>query len=46
MLTELRNLPLSGSVLLEQFLGPERDCQQARLVQDLRRVEEAAVPYR
>lgn len=44
MLTELGDLPLSGSVLLQQFLGAERDGQQARLVQDLRRVEEAAVP--
>lgn len=44
VLTELGDLPLSGSVLLQQFLGAERDGQQARLVQDLRRVEEAAVP--
>lgn len=46
VLTELRDLPLGGSVLLQQLLGAQRDGQQARLVQDLRRVEEAAVAHR
>lgn len=44
VLTKLGDLPLSGCVLLQQFLGAERHGQQARLLQDLRRVEEAAVP--
>lgn len=45
VLTQLCDLSLGGSVLLQQLLGAQRDGQQTRLVQDLRRVEEAAVPH-
>lgn len=44
MLMELGNFSVGGSVLLQQLLGAKCNGQQARLVQDLGGVLEAAMP--